>query len=54
MGKQRASRYETELERESAEYYEHRRKFWKKLNAGDWWIAVAVYLLLSSVAFVVL
>ena len=46
--------YETDLERASPAYYERRRKMWTKFNEGDWWIAVAVYLVLSSVALVVL
>jgi len=46
--------YETDLERVSADDYEQRRKIWTEFNRGDWWIAVAVYLLLSGVAFVVL
>jgi len=45
--------YETDLEKASADDYEQRRKIWIRFNRGNWWIAVAAYLLLSSVAFVV-
>ena len=45
--------YETDLERASPAYYERRRKMWTEFHQGDWWIAVAAYLVLSSVAFVV-
>ena len=45
--------YETDLERASADDYEQRRRIWARLNKGDWGIAVAVYLFLASVAFVV-
>lgn len=46
--------YETDVERASTAYYERRRIMWIKFNQGDWWIAVAVYLVFSSIAFVVL
>ena len=46
--------YDTDLERDSADFYEWRWKMWTKFNQEDWWIAVAVYLVLSSVAFVIL
>ena len=45
--------YETELERASADVYEQRRKIWLRMNKGDWWIAVAIYLAFASMAFVV-
>ncbi len=45
---------ETDLERASPAYYERRRKMWTKFNQGNWWIAVLLYLILCSVAFVVL
>ena len=48
------SLYETDLERDSAACYERRRKMWAEFNQGDWWIAVAVYLILFSIALVVL
>ncbi len=46
--------YETDLERFSAAHYKQRGRIWRKFNRGDWWIAVGVYLILSSVAFVVM
>ncbi len=45
---------ETGLERDSSASYERRRKMWAEFNRGDWWIALGLYLILSSVAFVVL
>ena len=45
---------ETDLESASPARYERRRKMWSKFNQGDWWIAIAVYLILSSVALVIL
>lgn len=45
---------ETDLHGLSADFYERRRKMWVGLNRADWWIAVGVYLILSSVAFAVL
>lgn len=45
---------EAGLERASADSYERRWKLRAKLDREDWWIAVAVYLLLSGVAFVIL
>ena len=47
-------RYETDSERASSACYERRRKMWAEFNQGDSWFAVAVYLILSSVAFVIL
>ena len=44
----------TDLEGLSAVAYERRRKLWSKFNVGDWWIAVGVYLIFCSIAFVVL
>ena len=38
----------------SAEYYERRWHDKIKLERGDWWIAIGLYLTLCSVAFVVL
>ena len=46
--------YETDLERLSALHYERRGRMWGKFNRGDWWVAVGVYLILSSVAFVIM
>ena len=46
--------FETDLEKDSAVYFERRRKIWAKFDQGDWWIAVSVYLIFSSVAFMVL
>lgn len=46
--------FETDLERDSAVYYERRRKMWAKFDQKDWWIAVGVYLTFSNIAFVVL
>lgn len=45
---------ENGLERDSSASYERRRKMWAEFNQGDWWIALGLYLILSSVAFVVL
>lgn len=45
---------EFDLRAISAESYERRRLIWTKFKRGDWWIAVGLYLVLSSVAFVVL
>ena len=38
----------------SSDYYERRSRIRIKLHLGDWWIAVGLYLILISVAFVVL
>ena len=38
----------------SSEYYERRSRYRIKLQRGDWWIAVGLYLILFGVAFVVL
>jgi len=38
----------------SAEFYERRWRQKNKYDPRDWWIAVAVYMLLASVAFVIL
>ena len=38
----------------SAEIYERRWRQKKNYDRRDWWIAVAVYTLLASVAFVIL
>ena len=45
--------YDDALSKASAAFYERRRKMWTEFHQGDWWIAVAAYLVLSSVAFVV-
>ena len=37
----------------SADLYDQRARFRAKLNKGDWWIGVGLYLMLLSVAFVV-
>lgn len=44
---------ETELEKVSADFYERRKRIWIEFQKGDWLVAVAVYLILASVAFVV-
>ena len=38
----------------AADYYERRHKSRIKFSKGDWWIAIGVYLVFASVAFVVL
>jgi len=38
----------------SAEHYERRWRNRIKFNRGDWWLAIGVYLMLASVAFVAL
>ncbi len=45
---------ETELEKASADFYARRKRIWIEFQKGDWLVAVAVYLILASVAFVVL
>ncbi len=45
---------EVAFQKASAEYYERRQKFWADFHRGDWWIAIGLYLIISSVAFVVL
>ena len=37
----------------SSDYYKRCSRHRIKLHQGDWWVAVAVYLILASVAFVV-
>ncbi len=44
---------ELALQKASAEYYERRQKLWADFDRGDWWIAIGLYLIISSVAFVV-
>ena len=46
--------YDNSVERLSADCYERRKKMWTKFNRGDWWIAVGLYLILASIAVVVL
>ncbi len=46
--------YDDALDKVSADYYERRAKYRIKFQAQEMWIAVALYLVLSSVAFVVL
>ncbi len=46
--------YDDALDKFSADYYERRAKNRIKFQAEGMWIAVALYLVLSSVAFVVL
>ena len=43
---------ETDLEKISLEDYEQRRNIQAQLGHGDWWIAIAMYLLLASIALV--
>ena len=45
---------ETDLHKASADYYERSWRIRRRLRRDDWWIAVAVYSLLVSIAFVVL
>lgn len=45
---------ETGLEIDSSASYERRRKMWAEFSQGDCWIALGLYLILSSVAFVIL
>lgn len=42
------------LAKASADFYGRRERMWTKFNQGDFWIAIGLYLILSSVAFVVL
>ena len=46
--------YDDALDKASADYYERNAKNRIKVQAQDIWIAVGLYLILSSVAFVVL
>jgi hypothetical protein len=46
--------YDDALAKASAEYYERRAIYRINFRAQEMWIAVALYLILSSVAFVVL
>ena len=46
--------YDDALDRASADYYERTAKDRIKFRAQEMWTAVALYLVLSSVAFVVL
>ncbi len=46
--------YDTDLSKFSAEYYERRGRNSIKTHNGDIWIAICLYLILSSVVFVVL
>jgi len=45
---------ETELEKVSAAFYERRKRYWIKFQKGELWVAVAVYLILANIAFVVI
>lgn len=45
---------ETELDKASADFYGRRKKIWIGFQKGDWLVAVALYLILASVAFVVI
>ncbi len=40
------------LQQASARHYERRQKLWADFYRGDWWIAIGLYLIISSVAFV--
>ena len=44
----------SDLRAVSAESYERRSSIWIQFKRGDWWIAVGLYLIFASVAFVVL
>ena len=46
--------YDGALDKASADYYERRAKDMIMFRVQEMWIAIAVYLALSSVAFVVL
>lgn len=46
--------YETDVERASAAYYARSKTMWANFNRGDCWIAVGLYLIMASVAFVAL
>jgi hypothetical protein len=46
--------YDDAIDKASANYYERRMIDRGKFQAQEMWIAVALYLVLSSVAFVVL
>lgn len=45
---------EIALQKASADIYERRWKNEIKGSKGDWWIAIGLYLVLTSIAFVVL
>jgi hypothetical protein len=45
---------ESALDKASADYYEHRRIHPAKNRQFNWWIAVGLYLLLTSIAFTIL
>ena len=45
---------EIALQKASANYYEQRWRNRIKDRQGDWWIAIGLYLIFASVAFVVL
>ena len=38
----------------TADYFEQRSKVWVKLSKGDVWIAIGIYLVMASIAFVVI
>ncbi len=42
-----------DLEELSVVAYERRSKMWTRFNYGDWWIAIGVYLVFCSMAFVI-
>jgi len=45
---------DTTLQKASADFYERRTKMWTNFTRGDFWIAIGLYLILASAAFVVL
>ena len=46
--------FETELQKISADAYERRRRTRARLRRGELWIAVGLYLILCSIAFLIL
>ena len=46
--------YDSAMQKASADYYERRWKSRIKEQQGNLWIAIGLYLIISSVAFVVL
>jgi hypothetical protein len=42
------------VQKASADFYERRTQMWSNFKRGDIWIAIGVYLILASTAFVAL
>jgi hypothetical protein len=48
------SSHDDALQKACADFYERRTRMWSNFTQGDFWIAIGLYAILASVAFVAL